>query len=232
MLLTITQSHIITLSINVLLQSLPFTTQTYYGSTDDSEKQVCTFSQGKGTMRMTLIWVDNLVHLELIICFVILFLLTAVIIFHDRCFRSSSSLNMPFVQSIQKKGWTIMLMYPLAMFASWLPGIIFAWYHYYHHHIIIIIIIVIRYVSEYQKTYVDPPVRSTQISSLLTIFNTLYGLFLSIIFYSQTSEARKCWMEIFNQFIHCNFDTNKTPKFSIDISENSSIDFSDSNLLN
>jgi len=216
MLLNVSQSHIITLSINTLLALLPLSTKTYYGTTDDEGKQVCTFSTGNGSMKNTLTWVDNLVHIELIICFIILFVLTVIIIFNDKCQRKNN-LTTPFVESIQK-GWITILFYPLAMFCSWLPGIIFAWY-----------------VSEWQKSYVYPPSRSTEISSLLTIFNSLYGLFLAIIFYSQTSDARKCWIDVFNQIINRNNDSNITQKYSIDISQNSSIDYStgrNDNMLN
>jgi heme/copper-type cytochrome/quinol oxidase subunit 2 len=110
MLLNVSQSHIITLSINTLLALLPLSTKTYYGTTDDEGKQVCTFSTGNGSMKNTLTWVDNLVHIELIICFIILFVLTVIIIFNDKCQRKNN-LTTPFVESIQK-GWITILFYP------------------------------------------------------------------------------------------------------------------------
>jgi hypothetical protein len=212
MIVTINQAHIITLAINTLLQLLPLTTKTYYGTTDDNAIQVCTYSKGGGSIANTYTWIDNLVHLELIICFIILFILTVLIILNDKCFRKNE-LSTPIVESISR-GWLTVLYYPAGLFIAWVPGILFAWY-----------------ISIYQRVNGIQPPRATLISSTLTIFNSLYGLILSIVYYSQTTDARACWVELLGK-IKSKFIKDDRIMDTRDNSQKSSFDYSSNNDIN
>jgi len=76
----------------------------------------------------------------------------------------------------------------------------------------------------------EQPPRATLISSTLTIFNSLYGLILSAVYYSQTTDARACWADIYHE-IKSKFiqDTRVDTR---DISQKSSFDYSSNNDIN
>jgi len=82
-----------------------------------------------------------------------------------------------YVNERIKDSWKIVILYPLAMMVTWLPGEAYAFY-----------------LNSYSSNHGRLPRHSLVIADYLFCMYILYGPLLSIIFYTKTLDARRAWM--------------------------------------
>jgi hypothetical protein len=84
-----------------------------------------------------------------------------------------------------RESWSVVILYPLAMFIAWIPSQVAAWY-----------------VNYLQILNLEYPRHLFLIYDYLTVCNALYGPLLALIFYTKTIDARKAWMNNFKRWIN------------------------------
>jgi len=194
--LNVTYMHIIVWTLNIILQFLPYSTGTRYGygDEDDSiEKEArCFLSKGKGSEDNALKWGVYTFEYELIISLLIIIVLSIVVVFYSIRMKNLEVSQIYLAQRI-KGSWSIVILYPLAMIVSWMPGVLAG------------------LAGAIYKTKGDKlPPNHILLFDYLSAFNSMYGPLLALIFYTKTVDARRAWMYnlrcILNLFTNVNVD--------------------------
>ena len=159
-------------ALNIALSLAPLSTGSRYGIADIYKSLTqCNIIDGGGGR-----WIFYAIQLELYISFIIIAIFSAIILCYSLIFNTNKSSNM-YINERIKDSWKVVILYPLAMMVTWLPGQVFS-YHtngYYHENGRI-------------------PKNGQVIFDYLFAFSVLYGPLLSIIFYTKTLGARRAWM--------------------------------------
>ena len=170
--------HVIVWSINVILQFLPFSTQTYYGirEGDQGTNGICDFYT-KNTDDYILVdhWNDTTFNGWLYLTFLLIVLCSVFVIFYSRAAaRNNLSASLMHTAAFNE-AWKTMILYPAAMLIAYIPSQCFVLYY---------------NLSLENKS---PSVNVGIDANYFIALNTLYGLFLSIIFYMKTDGAIYEW---------------------------------------
>lgn len=193
--------HVIVWSLNVLLQILPVTTGTSYGTDDDYiPLAICLYSKGIGTIQDRNRWNRYAFDIPLFISFAIIIILSTIIVLYSLRLKNIKSSNVYLIQRIQHS-WSIVILYPLAMLVSWVPFSVWSFYSYY--------------LQEIEK---EMPKHYYLIFDYLNALTAMYGILLALIFYTKTSDAKQAWIYnfryIFNiladKAVDKNFDERST----------------------
>jgi hypothetical protein len=166
--------HLIVWSLNLILQLIPFSTGTVYGQDDDDggtavgiSIQRCEFGVGSGTLEEEILWAAYAYQLVLIVSFVFILFFTLVIL----VYRSRTS--------ISEKSWSTLLLYPIGLLFTYVPSSVYGYYFksylYYHNKF---------------------PKHGFVISNELLSMNAVYGVILSLIFYTTNKDAVYEWKKI------------------------------------
>ena len=174
--LNVTSMHCIVWSVNILLQFLPYTTGTTYGTdVDGINYKICLLGIGRGSDNAYYQWYQFAYNIELLISFAMIIILSAIVVYYSSNVKTKTS-HMYLAQRI-RESWTIVILYPFAMLISWVPRISYSYY----------------------GTYLDNagkelPNHYIVIDNYLAAITALYGPFLAMIFYTKTLDARRAWM--------------------------------------
>ena len=162
---------------NVILQILPFTTLTGYGGYLGS--QICFFAKWKGTYDHLHTWEMICYFVIQILSFSVIALLTLVLFIYSK--RPGTT---PILYEQLENAWTTIILYPATMMISWLPNMIYGWYF-----------------DSYIDRTNDYPPSSLIISNSLIVLNSLYGVFLTLIFFCCTKDASTEYINLFKKLI-------------------------------
>ena len=125
--LNVTYMHIIVSSLNIILQFLPYSTGTRYGDGDEDDsienETRCFLSKGKGKEKYVSKWGAYAFQYELIISLLIIIVLSIVVVFYSTRVKNLDASQIYLAQRI-KGSWSIVILYPLAMIVSWMPGVL------------------------------------------------------------------------------------------------------------
>ena len=159
-------------ALNIALSLAPLSTGSRYGIRYIYKSMgTCSINDGGGGR-----WLFYAIQLEMYISFIMIIILAAIIVCYSLFFNTNKSSNI-YINERIKDSWKVVILYPLAMMVTWLPGQVYAFYNngYYH---------------ENKKE----PKNGLVIYDYLFAFSVLYGPLLSIIFYTKTLDARRAWM--------------------------------------
>jgi len=174
--LNVTYMHCIVWSVNILLQFLPYTTGTTYGTDDDGiNYKICILGKGTGSDNAYYQWFQFAYNIELLISFAIIIILSVIVVYYCLNVNTKSS-HMYLAQRI-RESWTIVILYPCAMMIAWVPRIIYSYYG-----------------TFLEKAGKELPNHYVVIDNYLTAWTALYGPLLALIFYTKTLDARRAWM--------------------------------------
>ena len=174
--LNVKYMHCIVWPVNILLQFLPYTTGTTYGTDANGiNYKICMLGQGTGSDKAFYQWLQFAYNIELLISFAMIIILSAIVVYYSSNIKTKSS-HMYLAQRI-RESWSIVILYPFAMLISWVPRISYSYY----------------------GTYLDNagkelPKHYIVIDDFLAALTALYGPLLALIFYSKTLDARRAWM--------------------------------------
>ena len=154
-----------------------------YGTWDDTDdiinNQLCFYNsrgndiQGVNIIRYAYFFI---LTISLFYIFIIVCLISY------RAFRSSRSGTLIGRDDL----WTKMIWYPLGLFIAWVPNVIYNWY-----------------TASYLTADLELPKNYYVIDNVLTACNSLYGIILSIFFYSQNIDARRMLYKFIKHNILC-----------------------------
>jgi hypothetical protein len=161
--------------INVILQLLPFSTGNGYGGSVGS--QVCFYAKWRGSYYSLHVWEEFCYFAVQIVSFAIILLATVALFIYSK--RPGSS---PILYEQLENAWTTIILYPATMMISWLPNMIYGWY----------------FDAYINRTNNYPP-SSLIISDSLIVLNSLYGIFLTLIFFCCTKDATNEYIALFQQ---------------------------------
>ena len=173
-LLNVKYMHGIVWSLNLLLQFIPFTTGAIYGSDDQDGIPIitCLLTGGEGKYDGDF-WMQYTANIEILVSFSIIIILSIVIVY----FSLKTSTSAAYLAPRIKESWSLVILYPLAMLIAFLPSQIYAFY-----------------LNQRSNNGHSLPIHGAVIFNYLLAFSSLYGVFLSIIFYTKTLEARRAWL--------------------------------------
>ena len=159
-------------ALNIALSLAPLSTGSRYGIADIYKSiSLCFINDGGGGR-----WLFYAIQLEMYISFIMIIILAAIIVCYSLFFNTNKSSNI-YINERIKDSWKVVILYPLAMMVTWLPGQVYAFYE-----------------NEYLKKNKKVPKNGSVIFDYLFAFSVLYGPLLSIIFYTKTLDARRAWM--------------------------------------
>jgi len=182
-LLSIKQIHYIIWPLSIVLQILPFTTSTGYGSPvddlidDDIQIGICVYSVYHGSLDSYFVWTIMAFTVELLLSFLLVLGLTIRILCLGRQPENGNVMTLlPVVSTVRET----LILYPLAQLITTIPGIIYDIYHvfYFQTH------------GNFLKHYVSR-------QDLLVAITPLNSILFTIIFYAKTGEALIKWKEIY-----------------------------------
>ena len=175
--LNVTYMHCIVWPLNILLQILPYTTGTVYGTDNDGiNTYICSLGKGTGSKKASHEWLQYAFNIEILVSFFIIITLSAIVVFYSLNFKSTKTSHLYLAQRIQES-WSIVILYPCAMLIAWVSGTIYA--HYYNYLVV---------------TGKKLPHHTFVIVDYLNAISALYGPLLALIFYTKTVDARRAWM--------------------------------------
>ena len=215
--LTMKYVHSIVWSLNVLLQVLPFTTGVTYGNGDYGVPiNACNLTGGKGKYDNHF-WVKS-TNIVVIISFSLIIVLSLVIVYISLTSKFTSE---AYLAPRIRDSWSLVILYPGAMLVAWVPSQAYGFYF--------------SQVLIEQKL---PPHIFVIFNYLLAI-SALYGLFLSVIFYTKTQDARRAWLSniryiyrmIINKDIGVGIDDRSTCSSILSIDDRSMSDMNRLSLL-
>jgi len=192
--LTIKYMHCIVWSLNLLLQALPFTTGVTYGNADYGIPiNACNLTGGEGKYDNHF-WVQFTINIEVIISFSLIIILSLVIAYIS---LTSTFASEAYLAPRIRDSWSLVILYPGAMLVAWVPSQAYAFYF-------------SQVLNAGQEL---PPHIFVKFNYLLAI-SALYGVFLSLIFYTKTQDARRAWLS--NMRYIYRIITNKDVDIGID----------------
>ena len=110
------------LTLNVVLALIPLRTGTRYGQDDELASLIfCALSVGKGDIEDKERWLQYTFNFELYISFIMIIFFSTIIACYSLNFNNTISSNV-YVNERIKDSWKIVILYPLAMMVTWLPG--------------------------------------------------------------------------------------------------------------
>jgi len=210
--------HSIVWSLNLLLQVLPFTTGVTYGSADyPIPINACNLTGGKGKYDNHF-WVKSL-NIEVIISFSLIIILSLVIVYIS---LTSKFVSEAYLAPRIRDSWSLVILYPGAMLVAWIPSQAYAFYF-----------------SQVLNSKQELPPHIFVIFNYLLAISALYGLFLSVIFYTKTQDARRAWLSniryiyrmITNKDIDIGIDDRSTCSSILSIDDRSLSDINRLSLL-
>jgi len=169
---------VVVFTLNIVLSLILFSTGTGYGQDDEvSSIMICNFYAGKGDDEKEVRWTKYTYLYVLYFSFMIIIVFSTIIVCYSLFFNNNKSWNI-YVNERIKDSWKIVILYPLAMMISWAPSQAYDIYFF-----------------SYQSTHSNrTPKNGYVIYDYLVTLNVLYGPLLSIIFYTNTLDARRAWM--------------------------------------
>ena len=173
-------THAIIWTINIILQLLPYTTGGSYGEDDDylNIPIVRCFIRSNGGIANAFRWDTYTIQTEQILSFCIVAFFTIMIVGYSNYISRNESTNVMLIASIYDARSTC-LYYPLSMLVAYVPSTTYA-----------------HYMDNYLIKHGHFPPHGQIITDCLLASNSLYGLFLTIIFYTKTKLARAEWYYI------------------------------------
>ena len=163
--------HMIVFTLNIVLSLIPFSTGASYGEDDEKglpSSELCGLRAVQWVKYAFIIW--------LYISFILIIILTIMIIVYSLKFNNKTSSNV-YINERIKDSWKIIILYPLAMMITWVPGMAYGFYYF-----------------SYRGKHNESPPGGTLKLDYLAAFNAFYGPLLSLIFYTKTVDARRAWM--------------------------------------
>lgn len=184
LLFTIQQIHYIVWPFNIILQLLPFTTKTGYGSpTDDLlddqiQIGICVYSVYHGSLDDYFVWTIFALTVELLFSFCFVLGMTIRILLMFLCLGKNDTLMtlFPVVSTIRET----VIWYPLAQLITTIPGIVYDIYH-------------VWYLQTHDQIF---PKNYVSRQDILVAITPLNSILFAIIFYAKTGEALTKWKEI------------------------------------
>ena len=190
--LTPKQMHVIVWSLNIILQFLPFSTETYYGTKKGPTYGICDF-YNRNTDDYTLVdrWNDTTFNGWLYFSFLLIVFCSVFVIFYSRMIAAKHPLSASLMHTAAfNEAWKTIILYPLAMLVAYIPAQC-----------------AVLYYNSSLLSKIPQPNTSVDANYLVAL-NTLYGLFLSIIFYLKTDGAIYEWKMLYQKLINVNNDNN------------------------
>jgi len=182
--------HFIVWTINIILQILPYTTGAYYGRSFDDDKDIpvlrCVITNPIDVSN-ALFWNNFVMNAQLVMSFIIIVGFTIIIVVYS-CYVDKS--NTILRAHIRDASSTAML-YPISMLIAYVPSTITGFV-----------------VNSHVDKYGHPPHHGVVTVDYFLACNALYGLFLSLIFYTKTKEAYHEWLQIFFGIRYTQDDVN------------------------
>ena len=193
--------HMITWSLNTILQFLPYKSGLIYGNDDIQGGMIrCSLATGSGTAELATYWMFYTFHIELILSFVLIVLFSVITISYCYYMSRKDVTNMYMLPKIRST-WSTLILYPVGinitffqkiillitfegMLIAWLPNAFYAVYFNIfvvkHHH---------------------PPDNGLVIVNYFHLSNAFYGVLLSLIFYTKTDDAIVQWKLVFHRLL-------------------------------
>ena len=182
-LLSLKQIHYIIWPLSIVLQILPFSTKSGYGSPvddlidDDVQIGVCVYSVYHGSLNSYYLWTIMAFTVELLVSFLLVLGLTIRILCFGRTPNNGNVMTLlPVVSTVRET----LILYPLAQLITTIPGIIYDIYHVF-----------------YFQTHNNFPKHYVSRQDLLVAITPLNSILFTIIFYAKTGEALTKWKEIY-----------------------------------
>jgi len=183
--------HIFVWTLNVVLEILPFTTNTLYGNNNNNiENGICDFYQ-KGTNDDTNIlittWSDATFNGWLYISFLLVGICSIFIIIYTKYLKYRNPITSSLLNNtpVFSEAWKTVILYPISMLVAYVPAQSFVLY--YNNYVI--------------NKHSSSAHKASIISNYLIALNPMYGLLLSIIFYIKTQGAREEYIKFFRHYI-------------------------------
>jgi hypothetical protein len=174
--------HLIIWPIVLIEQFLPYSIGVTYGTHYPPEKkpfQRCFLTSFDNTLNKKVIDSSRSLVEEFYVSFLFILLLTIGILGYSYYVSKTDPLNLSKISHIRDSISTAIL-YPIAMVTFYLPSFVWFTYLSFNHH-------------AYHKLV---------IFNYLTSLQPLYGVSLSIIFYTKTKLARREWYLLYQQIFH------------------------------
>ena len=188
--------------INIILEVLPLTTHTHYGTLEEFQGLfICTMHNNNiSSQGSSYIWLRWLTQYSYYAClFLILVFYTRIYLndlFPDGFFRQIIQGKIPLLNKIQSSPLMIdakitSTLYVCAMIISWTPNAAYGSYS-------------LNILNDQALTYniIKEHTEIIKINDKLDILCPTYGILLSIIFYIRTKQAREEWKLIFFEIVN------------------------------
>ena len=174
--LNVKYMHLIVWPLNILLQILPLSKGDYYGQTVDQGPssiplERCYLGSKKAGLYSRLYWDDIVYNYVLIASFIIIVVLSLLV----TCYGFYTNSN-----ELPDEVSNTVVLYPISMLVAYVPNCAYA-----------------IYFNNYIAKNNDLPPHGQIILTYLASLNALYGVFLSLIFYIRTKQARYEWLKIY-----------------------------------
>jgi hypothetical protein len=185
--------HYIIWPINIILQIIPFFFNAYYGL-DEDQKGLQPISRcliGSDSEMLSLYLAFFTADIELLISFIMIAILTIIIVVYTYNVMRQDPLNTTLTIYMKDTLYTV-IWYPIALLIAYMPLICFEVYSFMYSY------------SHYANS------KFQVVFNVLANSVALYGLFLSLIFYIKTKDARNEWCKILNSlrgYIDKDFDS-------------------------
>lgn len=191
--LKIKHDHIIVWTLNSILQFVPLTTGTIYGQDDDDAGSAvgitvarCALAVGSGTLDEEVKWAAYTYQLELVGSFVFILIFTVAILVYR------------YRMSISEKSWSTLLFYPVGLLITYVPSSVYSYYF-----------------NSYHYAHNTFPYHGFVIANDLLALNAIYGVILSIIFYSTTKLALYEWKTVIKKILFGSSDPDDDNRMSV-----------------
>ena len=195
--------HMIVLTLNIVLSLIPLSTGASYGLDDDDQGIPIGFCGFYGKDKSQ--WSNFTFNIEAFISLIIIIIFSMVIIVYSIKFNNKTSSNI-YINERIKDSWKIVILYPLAMMITWVPGVAYGFYYF-----------------SYRSKHNESPPGGTLKLDYLAAFNAFYGPLLSLIFYTKTVDARRAWLHnlrcILNLVINVDIDDRSSCSSIISIED-------------
>jgi len=179
---TIPIMHAIVWGISLILQFIPYGLDVEYGTRDDNKEiinnQLCFYKSNGNTEAVK---ISRYAYFLILTVSLVYILLVCTLISCRSC-KGGSLISR---DDLRKK----MIWYPLGLFIAWIPNMIYNWY-----------------ADVFLSNDTDLPKDFYVIDNCLTAANSLYGIMLSIFFYTQNIDARRMYYKFFKHNILCIYD--------------------------
>ena len=164
--------------INTLLQLLPLSSGVQFGQQQPNSRCLLTPGNNFSAYRF---WLNLVFRDVLLAVFIITFFLTLIIlIYRYKYIEKGDPVN---------KIIDVIMLYPSAMFVAWIP---ITFYNMYR--------------DDYKVKYHSYPVDSLVLANYLEACVSIYGVLVSLIFYTKTQQARKEYYLFYCQLFNLNSD--------------------------